>query len=211
MSVLDDKVKSSVKKDLADLKNNIKLIVFSQEIECPSCKDASLLVEEVAALTDKISVEKYDFVMDKAQTEHYKIDKIPAIAVVGIKDFGIRFYGVPGGFEFSSFIDAIKLVSSGDSGLAQKTKEELAKITKSVLIKVFVTLTCPYCPAASRLANRFAIENDLVLSETIVATEFPHLTHKYNVFSVPKAVINETVEFEGALPEEKFLEQILKA
>ncbi|HAX61242.1 MAG TPA: glutaredoxin [Elusimicrobia bacterium] len=211
MSVLDDKVKSSVKKDLSNLKNNVKLILFSQEIECPSCKDASSLAEEVAALTDKISVEKYDFVLNKAQTEHYKIDKIPAIAVVGVKDFGIRFYGVPGGFEFSSFIDAIKLVSSGDSGLAQKTKEELSKITKSVLIKIFVTLTCPYCSSAVKLANRFAIENDLVLSEMVVATEFPHLTHKYNVFSVPKVVINETVEFEGALPEEKFLEQILKA
>lgn len=211
MSLLDDKVKNAVKNDLSNLKTNVKLVVFSQEIECASCKDAVSLADEVASLSDKISVEKYNFVTDKAKTEQYKIDKIPAIAVADDKDFGIRFYGVPGGFEFSSFIDAIKLVSSRESQLAKKTKEEISKITKSVLIKIFVTLTCPYCPPVVKLANRFAVENDLILAETIVATEFPHLSNKYNVFSVPKTVINETVEFEGAVTEEKFLENILKA
>jgi glutaredoxin-like protein len=207
---LNDKIKSDVKNDFIILDKKVKLIVFSQEVECSSCKDTVAMAEEIATLSSKISVERYNFVADKAKTEQYKIDKIPAIAVVGEKDLGIRFYGLPGGYEFVSFIDAIILVSTENSGLAQKTKEAISKIAKTINIKVFVTLTCPHCTGVVKLANRFAIENKLILSDMIEATTFPHLANKYNVFSVPKVVINETVQFEGALPEEKFLENILK-
>ncbi len=45
----------------------------------------------------------------------------------------------------------------------------------------------------------------------VEAGEFPHLSHKYDVFAVPKVVINEKHSFEGALPEESFIAEVLKA
>jgi len=45
----------------------------------------------------------------------------------------------------------------------------------------------------------------------IESSEFPHLSQKYNVFGVPKTIINETISIDGAVPEEAFLEHVLKA
>ncbi len=73
--------------------------------------------------------------------ETYKVDKIPAIALVGAKDYGIRFYGIPAGYEFSSLMDDIVAVSKGESGLAPATKAAVAKINQPVHIQVYVTPT----------------------------------------------------------------------
>jgi hypothetical protein len=56
-----------------------------------------------------------------------------------------------------------------------------------------------------------AMESDLVRADMIEAAEFPHLVGRYGVFSVPKVIINEAIRFEGALPEQAFLEEVLKA
>ena len=64
---------------------------------------------------------------------------------------------------------------------------------------------------AVQLAHRMAIESDMVQADMVEASEFPHLVHKYNVFGVPKTVVNEVVQFEGALPEPLFLAQVMKA
>ncbi len=61
-----------------------------------------------------------------------------------------------------------------------------------------------------RLAHRFAMENDLIQADAIEASEFPELAGKYRVYAVPKTVINETAFIEGALPEDFFLDGILK-
>ena len=78
-------------------------------------------------------------------------------------------------------------------------------------IKVFTTLTCPHCPSAASMAHKFAVENEMITAEAIDANEFPQLAVKYMVMGVPKIVINERVEFVGALPETAFLEHVLLA
>ncbi|HDM78576.1 MAG TPA: glutaredoxin [Deltaproteobacteria bacterium] len=211
MAMLEDKVKDQVKKELAGLKEEVKLIVFTQELECQYCRENRILTEEVASLSDKIGIEVYNFAIDKEKVEEYKVDKIPAIVVMGEKDYGIRFYGLPGGYEFVSLIEAIKVVSARDSGLAPESRELVKKLTRPVHIQVFVTLTCPYCSRAVELAHKLALESDLIRSDMVEAAEFPQLVNKYNVMAVPKIVINGEIQFEGALPEPAFLEQVMKA
>lgn len=211
MPLLNDQIKGQLEKEFKSLEGKVKLVVFTQEFECQYCGENRMLAEEVAAFSDKLSVEVYDFKADKEKVEKYRIDKIPAMVVEGEKDYGIRFYGLPAGYEFSSLVEAIKMVSSGESGLSDYSKHALKRLNKPVRIQVFVTLTCPYCPLAVQLANKAAMESDLITSEMVEAAEFPHLANKYKVFAVPKVVINEDIQFEGALPEHAFVEQILKA
>ncbi len=56
-----------------------------------------------------------------------------------------------------------------------------------------------------------AIENGNITADTVEATEFPQLSQRYRVMSVPKIVVNEKTEFVGALPEERYLQEVLKA
>ncbi len=216
MPLLNDKIQSQVRKTLEDMIGPVKLIMFTQEsnaLECEMCAETRALVEEVAALapTGKLSVEVHDFLTDTAAVESYKVDKIPAIAIVGAKDYGIRYYGIPSGYEFSSLMDDILTVSKGESGLAAATKAAVAKITKPIHIQVYVTPTCPYCPRAVVLAHRLALESDWITADMVEATEFPHLANKYEVYGVPRTVINETIHIEGAVPEPMLVNELMKA
>ena len=218
MSVLDENIKSQVKEMFKDLSSPVKLVVFTQDsliyapgIECENCKDNRLLMEEVAGLSEKIGVEVYDFVNDKDKVKEYGIDKIPATVVQGEKDSGIRIYGMPAGYEFPTLLSAIKMVANADTGLSDETKKRLKEIAKPVHLQVFVTLTCPYCASAASLAHKLAFEHEMVKADVVNAQEFPQLAQRYNVFAVPKTVVNETIQFEGALPEDKFLEKTLES
>jgi glutaredoxin-like protein len=198
------------------LVNPVKLLMFTQTIECQFCAETRQIVEEIAGLSDKITVEIYNFVTDKAMVDLYGVDKIPAIVILRVedgqdRDYGIRFYGIPSGYEFTSVIEDILDISKGQSGLQSKSKEALASITEPVHFQVFVTPTCPYCPQAVRLAHRFAIESDLIRADAIEAIEFPHLTNKYSVQGVPRTVINDKVHQEGAVPEPMMLAKLMEA
>ena len=124
-----------------NLVDPVRLVMFTQELECQYCSETRQIVEEVAALSDKIEAEVYNFVIDKEKVEEYRVDKIPAIAVVGSQDYGVRFFGIPSGYEFTSLVEDIVTVSAGDSHLSAPTREAIAQITNPVHIQVFVTPT----------------------------------------------------------------------
>ena len=207
MSLLPDDKKEALKAEFEQkLQNPVKLIMFTQELECRFCSDTRQLTQEIAALTPKITAEVYDFVADADKAKGMGIDKTPAIAVIGAKDYGVRIYGIPYGYELQTLVDAITTVSQGKTDLTDKTKEVLADIKSPVHIQVFVSLTCPHCPVAASIAHKLAVENDFIRADVIDGTEFPALAQKYNVIGVPKVIVNEKVEFTGAFSEDLFAE-----
>jgi glutaredoxin-like protein len=141
MPLLDETTRKQVAAELAELKNPVKLAVFTQTFECQYCAETRQLSEEIADLSDQISVDVYDFVNDKDQVDRYGIDKIPAIAVVGAQDYGVRFFGIPSGYEFMSLLDSIKTVSAGHVDLMPDTLAFLEDLKEPVHIQVFVTPT----------------------------------------------------------------------
>jgi glutaredoxin-like protein len=224
MEILNKEVVEATKKKLdEEMKDKATLLLFTQEPsrlivsdrlkgqECLFCKETRELLKEVSALSEKIELVIYDFSGDKEKAAEYGIDKIPATIILGQKDYGIRFFGIPSGYEYSSLIEAILDVSKGQTGLSQKTKDALKAIDKDIHIQVFVTPTCPYCPLVVHLGHQFALESPRIRADMVESTEFPHIAHKYNVFGVPKTVINENIFLDGAVPEETFLENVLKA
>lgn len=190
-------------------KSNILLINDSNS--CQYCEETVALIKELAELSDNITVEVHDFEKDNEKAGEYNIDRIPAIAVVGERDYGIRYFGIPSGYEFSSLLEDIVDVSQGTTDLASETKEKLKSINTETHIRVFVTPTCPYCAPAVRLAHKMAIENENIRADMVEAQEFPRMAQQYNVRGVPRVVINENISFEGALPEPQYLEYVLQA
>jgi glutaredoxin-like protein len=212
MGLIHDEHKEHLKMELNEkLENPTKIIMFTQEVECQFCVQTRQLINELAALNDKIKVEIYDFLADSEKAKEYGVDKVPAIVIMGEKDYGIRFYGLPYGYELQTLLEGIINVSRGRTDVLEETKKKLREIKTPVHIQVFVTLTCPYCPIVASIAYKFAMENDLIKADVIEASEFPHLALKYGVMGVPKTVINDKTEFVGALPEDLFLEHVLLA
>jgi glutaredoxin-like protein len=212
MSLIPEEHKGHIKSEFEEkLGKPVKIVMFTQEVECQYCAQTRQLLSEISALSDKISLEVYDFVANAEKARAYGIDKVPAIAIVGEKDYGVRFYGLPYGYELQTLLEGIITVSRARTDLSEEIKMRLREIRTPIHIQVFVTLTCPYCPMVASLAHKFAIENDLIRADVIEVSEFPHLGFKYGVMGVPKTVINEKVEFVGALPEDLFLEHIILA
>ncbi|TRO48899.1 glutaredoxin, partial [Candidatus Bathyarchaeota archaeon] len=180
-----------------------------QEVECRFCSDTRQLVQELATLNDKITVEVYDFVSDAQKAKEYGVEKIPALAIIGEKDYGVRIYGIPYGYELQTLIEAIITVSNGKTDLTGKTKSILKEVKVPVHIQVFVSLTCNHCPVAAAVAHKLAVESDFVRADVIDGSEFPQLAQKYAVMGVPKIIINEKIEFVGAFNEDLFAEHVL--
>jgi glutaredoxin-like protein len=166
------------------------------------------MLQELKQISDKIKLEIYDFIKDKALAGKLGVDKIPAVVVMDDTDYGIKFYGIPAGYEFGSLIEAIKMVSTGETTLNDESKTFLDSLQKDIHLQVFVTPTCPYCQGAVILAHRMAFYSPRVRADMIEATEFPHLSQKYQVMGVPRTVINETVFQEGAAPENLIINKI---
>jgi glutaredoxin-like protein len=141
MTFIQDKDRTIIQTRFEALDHLVKLINFTQEIECMYCSETRQLMEEIAGLSDKISLEVYDFVADKEPVKKYSIDKIPATVIEGRQDYGVRFFGIPSGYEFGALIEDIVMVSKGDSGLAPQTREALATLAEPVHLQVFVTPT----------------------------------------------------------------------
>lgn len=209
--MLDEKVIKELKDSFKQLKKKVTLKYFTQATECQFCLQTRELLQELAKISDKIELEVFDFIKNKSDVDKYGIDKIPATVVMSDVDRGIRFYGIPAGYEFGTLVEAIKMVSSGKLDLSKESKEYLDGLKKDIHLQVFVTPTCPYCAGAVVLAHQMAFYCDRIKADMVEATEFPHLAQKYQVMGVPKTVINEDIFQEGAAPEQLIIEKIKTA
>lgn len=225
MALISQKDKELIRKKLdSELKNPVQIVHFTQSKAgivlpesftvppCPYCKEALDLITEVSKLSEKIQLEVHDWYEEEERAK-YDVSLLPATIIRTEKeDFGIRFFGVISGYEFATLLETLTMVSTGNTKLSEKIKFLIkSEIKNPVEIKVFITPTCPYCPSAVLLAHQIALESPLAKSSMIEAIEFPDLSNRFQVYSVPKTVINDLYSFEGALPESAFIEQVIKA
>lgn len=218
MDRLNSSLQTQLRDALAALPNQVTLVVFTRgtrgDGQCPGCTDTLDLVRELESHSGgKVRVEACDIDRDSAQAARYAIDKAPAIVVLGGElgqtDFGLRIFGAPDGYEFATLIEAVRMASRSEADLLPATADVLAHLTAPLHIQVFVTPSCPYCPRAAVLAHRMGIASEMVTADVIDATEFPELAARYHVRGVPRTVVNDTVQIEGAVPEPAFLAQLL--
>ncbi len=208
--VIDEKSRSEIRRFLENLVKQVKLLYFGPHETSASSAHQNQLLKELASLSEKIKLKVYDITTSGNQARIYAIERTPATAVLGEDDYGIRFYGLTVGYEFTSLLESILMVSTGLSGLDPQLETLVREIKERTHLKIFVTLTCPYCQRMVNTADKFALVNKNILADMIEASQFPKLAQKYNVQGVPKTVINEKYSFEGALPAENLYLAVLK-
>jgi glutaredoxin-like protein len=220
MAFIDEQDQKSLRTMFAErLQGDVTLTYFTQGAlrsafpgqECMFCKETRQLLHEVAALADPLHLEVKDFLSDAGEAQRLGVTRIPAVVVQGRTKGQVRFFGIPSGYEFSTLIDDLIAVSTGINDLSASTRAALQAIDRDVHIQVFVTPTCPYCPFAAGMAHKLAMENPHITADVIEITEFPELAQRYDVRGVPKIVVNESITFEGAVPEERFVREVLRA
>jgi glutaredoxin-like protein len=128
------------------MRQPVQVLFFGKQSDCDYCADTRQLVEEVIELSDKIDLSIYDLEKDSSIARQHHLDKAPGLVIAGkdgdqIIDYGIRFAGVPAGYEFSSLIQSLMMVSGRDSGLKEKTRQTLKELKEPIHLLVFSTPT----------------------------------------------------------------------
>lgn len=201
--------------DFAALTTPVRLLFFTQTLDCETCLTTRQILDELPPLSEKIAIEEVNLVLDQARAAEYGVDRAPAIAIVlpdesgGWRDTHIRFLGAPSGYEFISLIRAILLVGGGESLLSDESRALIARVDRPLAIHVFSTPTCPHCPRAVTLAHEMAFANANITAYAVEATSFPDMARQYRVTGVPKTVVEGGNEILGAIPEPDFVAQAL--
>ncbi|NOT45954.1 MAG: glutaredoxin [Acidobacteria bacterium] len=208
MSLLSEQDRQTVKAHLGAITHPVTLLFFTQAIAAPeTALITRQILDEVADLSELISVEEVNFVLERERAATFGIDGVPAVVLLRDgEDARLRFLGAPAGYEFMSLVEAVILAGTADSGLSPESRALVAEhVVGPMDIQVFVTPTCPHCPRAVALAYRMAVESPHVRATCVEATEFMDLSRRFNVTGVPKTVINGTIELMGAMPEPVFV------
>lgn len=143
MALLSDEDRQVVRTHLADLEHDVRLLLFTQTIGGPeTALIARQILGELAGLSERLSVEEVNFVLEKDLAAELGVDKIPAIVVLRDgEDTRIRFYGAPAGYEFMSLVEAVILAGGDDSGLSEQSRTLIASVREPLSLDVFVTPT----------------------------------------------------------------------
>jgi glutaredoxin-like protein len=208
MTILDEKSRETLRGIFSrEFKDPVDIMVFTDKGDCKYCRETLQIAQEVSSINPDIVVKHYYSENSLTEIERYSIKLFPATIIRSPeKDYGIRFFGIPSGYEFETYVKDILMVSNKRTMLKDSTREFIRGVSAPLNIKVFVTPTCPYCPAMVFYAHQLAFENDLVTGEMIEAAEFPHLAEKYNVTGVPKLVVNDSHEMVGMRSEKQLID-----
>jgi glutaredoxin-like protein len=188
----------------------LDIIVPGRE-PCATCKPTRQMLQELAALSDLISLRVHNIEDEREEAARFGVERIPGIVLRGRDTAMMKLYGMPAGSEFPTFLDSISDVSCKAVLLSPESVKALRKVKEDLRVKVFVAPMCPYSPGPARAAFQMSIANPRVKPEVIQADEFPALAQRYDVKAVPLTVIEERIAVVGAVPEKALVEQVVKA
>ncbi|MBR5578142.1 MAG: FAD-dependent oxidoreductase [Lachnospiraceae bacterium] len=122
------------------------------------------------------------------------------------EETGVRFYAVPGGHEFNSFIVALYNVAGPGQEVDPSLAESIQAVEKKTNLKILISLSCTMCPETVMSAQRSAVLSENIEAHMFDLAHFPELKEKYNVMSVPCLVVNDSKVYFG----KKNLEEMTK-
>lgn len=210
MAILSDSDSAEVTKIFGALVRDVHVKVYTQKLECPTCNDTETILRELNELSDKLKVSFLNPQTDSEEARKDGVERVPALIVTDGTHSRVKFYGTPSGYEFSSLLTTIIDAGGPEEPLTEGTIQFLSDLDTDIQMLVFVTPTCPHCPAAAVLASRMARYSSRVRSEVIEANEFPELSRKFRVQGVPRTIVNGIFYVEGSIPETMMTDALKK-
>ncbi|WP_006715647.1 thioredoxin family protein [Desulfitobacterium metallireducens] len=148
MSLLSEKDAADIRKLFNEqLAEPVILRLFVQDNtkpgECMYCKETEQLAQEITNLSDKIRFELHQYPTEENYVKQYDVERVPALILESSagQDTGVRFYGIPSGYEFGTLIEDIVDISTGKTKLSPDLISQVENVQKDVTIKVFTTPT----------------------------------------------------------------------
>ncbi len=212
---------NNIKREMGKLKEKVVLKLFTdfktkedgtKIRKCMACEGTYELLKILEDLSNgKLKIEEISTEENEEEAKKFNVDKIPAILFVDKSDEEIiRYLAHPTGSEFVPFLNSIQYFSGVRPYYADQIITHLKKISKSKM-KIFITPTCPYCPATVPVLTLFAIVSKGKISAEIIDVNLnPDIGMKYQVQGVPHTVINEKDHIYGMFTPQDLLDKLTK-
>jgi glutaredoxin-like protein len=179
--------------------------------ECAHCEDVQTVLEELAALSPRISLTVHEFREDDPAARTLGADKVPGIVIRGQTNRPLRYFGTPSSHQFAVFIETLLDAARGVVELQPESVRTLRKLRADVSLRLLVTPACPYSPVMSRTAFRFGLQSVRVKVDVIEAGEFPAIVQQLGIPAVPLTVLNDQYATPGIVEEADLAEAVLLA
>jgi glutaredoxin-like protein len=203
-----------------DLTSRLRIDLFTQKPssilipgrqECALCNETQALLEELAALSERISLSVHELADSEKLAADLGVDKVPGIVVRGQANRPVRFFGLPFGLQFMGFIETLIDAATGKVQLQADTARQLRRLKNDIHLEVLVTPGCTHSPAVARSAFKLALQSVRVKVDVVELSEFAQVATRNNVHAVPATLIDGKVMLTGAMDEHTLAENLLRA
>ena len=149
MALLSPADQDKLREAFQHMSRPVRLLFFTQTIGCETCLETRQILDELPPLSDRVSIEEVNLVLERERAQQYGIDRAPAVAILYEEpgdgsqphDSRMRFLGAPSGYEFVSLVQAVLLAGGRASGLSEGARQKLGAVDRPVTLQVFTTPT----------------------------------------------------------------------
>ena len=209
--MLSERSSATIQKMPGGLQKPVRLIVFTTDTGCESCPDMLALGRALKARFSKLALETYDAVMDRDKAQQYGVKYTPALVVQSGDGHMVTFYGRTEDIVLDVLLSTITAVSDAKVWFPDNVIRALQHLIHDVSIRVFVDRDCLRCRPVTETAIGLALTSSLISTDVIIARDFPDLTAKYGISTLPKTIFGENLQMDGHVTESQFLEMVFQA
>jgi len=175
--ILDADIKTQLSQYLQLMENDILLKVSAGDDDVS--KDMLALVDELATMSSKITVEKVEL----ERTPSFSVNR-PG------EDTGVVFAGIPLGHEFSSLVLALLQVSGRAPKVEQKLIDQIKNIQGEYHFESYISLSCHNCPDVVQALNVMSVLNSGITHTMIDGAAFKEEVESKDIMAVPTVFLN---------------------
>ncbi|PFD37173.1 alkyl hydroperoxide reductase subunit F [Bacillus cereus] len=175
--ILDADIKTQLSQYLQLMENDILLKVSAGDDNVS--KDMLSLVDELATMSSKISVEKVEL----ERTPSFSVNR-PG------EDTGVVFAGIPLGHEFTSLVLALLQVSGRAPKVEQKLIDQIKNIQGEYHFESYISLSCHNCPDVVQALNVMSVLNSGITHTMIDGAAFKEEVESKDIMAVPTVYLN---------------------
>lgn len=193
--------KAQLTKIFESLQYEVPVFLFtSKDNTEPFPQAARQILQTMQQISPRIKFTEYP--IDHKQAQQWDVQRAPAI-LFDPEHFNIRWLGAPLGEEGKILVEALVMLGNRKSNLSEQSQQIIEQITAPRNTKVFVSITCPYCPQQAINLLKAAIAKPKQVSLEIIDVQAnPDLADEYKAFSTPMTFVDKTLIAKGAQPEE---------
>lgn len=193
--ILDPEMKEQLAQYLELMEGEVLLKVSTDSDDVS--KDMVALVDELAAMSSKISI------------EHTVLERTPSFSVNRPgEDTGIVFAGVPLGHEFTSLVLALLHVSGRAPKVDEDVVEQIQAIDEELHFDSYISLSCQNCPEVVQALNIMSVLNPKITHTMIDGAAYKEEVESKNIMAVPTVYLNGEEFSSGRMTVEEILAKL---